>query len=69
MVCVKFIHIFVCCRHFTVSVSPEPLEKAWRQSQITAKLSSSINILVELLEGISKEIRIVEFLKGFIIAT
>lgn len=69
MVCVKFIYIFVCCRHFTVSVSPEPLENAWRQSQITAKLSSSINILVELLEGISKEIRIVEFLKGFIIAT
>ena len=69
MVCVKFIHIFVCCRHFTVSVRPQPLEKAWRQSQITAKLSSSINILVELLEGISKEIRIVEFLKGFIIAT
>lgn len=46
MVCVKFIYIFVYRRHFTVSVSPEPLEKAWRQSQITAKLSSSINILV-----------------------
>lgn len=46
MVCVKFIYIFVYRRHFTVSVSPELLEKAWRQSQITAKLSSSINILV-----------------------